>query len=175
MGPPGSWTWASIICPRSQRLVSKGADTIPSKAAAIYDGKMQQEDEDVQLAYSDQANVVPLESCRSSAKRAGVSTRPACTSSQGSCRWMPRARLDLREGMDALHCAASHGHWRFNTALLAQIAEEIQAPDRAAQGTGEGAIAIIRTWVSKSMVMTQLIAQVPFPAHAQVCVFLRCL
>ncbi len=32
--------------------------------------------------------------------------------------------------------------------MLAQIAEEIHAPDRAAQGTGEGAIAIIRTWVS---------------------------
>ncbi len=26
------------------------------------------------------------------------------------------ARLDLRGGMDALHCAASHGHWRFNRA-----------------------------------------------------------
>jgi hypothetical protein len=32
-------------------------------------------------------------SCRSSSKRAVVSTRPACTSSQGSCRWKPRARL----------------------------------------------------------------------------------
>ena len=27
-----------------------------------------------------------------------------------------RARLDLRGGMDVLHCAASHGHWRFSRA-----------------------------------------------------------
>jgi hypothetical protein len=59
--------------------------------------------------------------------------------------------------------------------MLAQIAEEIHAPDRAAQGTGEGATSIIRTWVLKSMMMTRLIAKVPFPARAQVCVFLRCL
>ncbi len=31
--------------------------------------------------------------------------------------------------------------------MLAQIAEEIHAPDRAAQDTGEGATVIIRTWV----------------------------
>jgi hypothetical protein len=40
---------------------------------------------------------------------------------------------------------------------------------------GTGAIAIIRTWVYKSMIMTRLIAKVPFPARAQVCMFLRCL
>ncbi len=40
-GPVGA-CWGvhqPIICPGSQRLVSKGADTIPGKAAAKYDGK----------------------------------------------------------------------------------------------------------------------------------------
>ncbi len=55
-------------------------------------------------------------SCRSSSKRAGVATRPACTFFPGCCRWRLRARLDIRRGMDALHCAASYGHWRFNRA-----------------------------------------------------------
>ncbi len=42
-----------------------------------------------------------------------------------------------RTSRDALHCAASN--WRFSRATcFAQIAEEIHAPDRAAQGTGEG-------------------------------------
>ncbi len=42
-----------IICPGSQRLASKGADTIPgNKAAPIYDGK--------KTTYSDQANFVPF-------------------------------------------------------------------------------------------------------------------
>jgi hypothetical protein len=40
------------ICPGSQRLVSKGADTIPSKAVAIYDKKTKK--------YNDQANFVPF-------------------------------------------------------------------------------------------------------------------
>jgi hypothetical protein len=42
-----------IICPGSQRLVRKGAETIPGKAAAIYDGKKTK-------TYSDQANFVPF-------------------------------------------------------------------------------------------------------------------
>jgi hypothetical protein len=42
-----------IICPGSQRLVSKGTDTIPGKAAALYDGKKTK-------TYSDQANFVPF-------------------------------------------------------------------------------------------------------------------
>ncbi len=42
-----------IMCPGSQRLVSKGADTIPGKAAALYDGKKTK-------TYSDQANLVPF-------------------------------------------------------------------------------------------------------------------
>jgi hypothetical protein len=29
----------------------------------------------------------------------------------------PNARLDLRGDMDALHCVASRGHWRFNRAI----------------------------------------------------------
>jgi hypothetical protein len=42
-----------IVCSGSQRLVSKGADTIPGKAAAIYDGKKTK-------TFSDQANFVPF-------------------------------------------------------------------------------------------------------------------
>jgi hypothetical protein len=40
-----------IICPGSQHLVSKGADTIPGKAAALYDGNKSK-------TYSDQGNFV---------------------------------------------------------------------------------------------------------------------
>ncbi len=72
------------------------------------------------------------------------------------------------EGMDVLHCAASRALALQQGYRLAQIAEEIHAPDPAAQDTGEGG--------KKSMMMTQLIAKVPFPGCAQVCVlFLRCL
>ncbi len=56
VGPPGSWTWANdicIICPGSQRLVSKGTDTVPGKAAALYEDKKTK-------TYSDQANFVPF-------------------------------------------------------------------------------------------------------------------
>jgi hypothetical protein len=42
-----------IICPGSQRLVSKGADTMQRKVAALYDGKKPK-------TYSDQANFVPF-------------------------------------------------------------------------------------------------------------------
>jgi hypothetical protein len=42
-----------IFCPGSQRLVIKGTDTIPGKAAALYDGKKTK-------TYSDQANFVPF-------------------------------------------------------------------------------------------------------------------
>ena len=74
-----------------------------------------------------------------------------------------------------LHCAApalQQGH------MLAQIAEEIHAPDRAAEDTGEGGNSDYQD-LSLSMMLTHLIAiaiVVPFPARAQqVCVFLRCL
>ncbi len=42
-----------IICPGSERLVSKGTDTIPGKAAALGDGKKTK-------TYSNQANFVPF-------------------------------------------------------------------------------------------------------------------
>ncbi len=84
-----------IICPGSQRLVSKGAHTIPGKAAALYDGKKTK-------TYFDQANIVPF-----IVETGGLHFLSS---------WRPRARLDLRGGMDVLHCAASHGHWRFNRA-----------------------------------------------------------
>jgi hypothetical protein len=44
---------AGIICPDSQRLVSNGTDTIPGRAAAIYDDKKKKTN-------SDQANFVPF-------------------------------------------------------------------------------------------------------------------
>ncbi len=46
-------TWildVGVICPGSQRLVSKGTDTIPGKAAALYDGKKTK-------TYSDQTDI----------------------------------------------------------------------------------------------------------------------
>ena len=97
-----------IICPGSQRLVSKGTDIIPGKAAALYEDKKTK-------TYSDQANFVPFIVETGGRNQRG---RPAaaCNSSPGSCRWRPRARLDSRGGMDVLHCAASHGHWRFSRA-----------------------------------------------------------
>ncbi len=98
-----------IICPGSQRLVSKGTDTIPCKAAALaclYETK----------TYSDQAVVETGGRINAAGLQFLSRILPACNSSPGSCRWRPRVRLDLRGGMDALHCAASHGHWRFNRA-----------------------------------------------------------
>jgi hypothetical protein len=66
-----------IICPGSRRLVSKGVDTIPGKAAAIYDGK---KDEDVQLP----------------GELGAVHRRNGRAYSAGSCRWRPRAGLARR-------------------------------------------------------------------------------
>ncbi len=48
-------------------------------------------------------------------------------------RILPLEAEGTAGGMDVLHCAASHGHWRFS-----RVAEEIHTPDRAAQDTGEG-------------------------------------
>ncbi len=42
-----------IICPGSQRLVGKGTDTIPGKAAALYEDKKTK-------THSDHANFVPF-------------------------------------------------------------------------------------------------------------------
>jgi hypothetical protein len=74
-------------------------------------------------------------SCRSSSKRAGVSTRPACKPSPGSCRWRPRARgrghgCTYAEGWTTRHGRAALRGTSRAVALqqgymLVQIAEEI--------------------------------------------------
>jgi hypothetical protein len=84
-----------IICPGSQRLVNKGADTIPGKAAAIYDGKKTK-------THSDQANFVPFIVETGRTNTAGLHFLSRILPLR------PRARLDLRGGMDA----AFNGHWR---------------------------------------------------------------
>ncbi len=59
--------------------------------------------------------------------------------------------------------------------MLAQIAEELHASDRAAQGTGEGGNSEYQDLgLEVDDDDPTLIAKVPFPARAQVCVFLRC-
>ncbi len=115
------------ICPGAQRLVSKGADTIPGKAASIYDGKKTK-------TYSDQANFVPFiveTGGRINAAGLHVLFRILPLEAEGT------AGLTRRHGRAALRgisraLALQQGY------MLAQIAEEIHAPDRAAQGTGEG-------------------------------------
>jgi hypothetical protein len=109
-----------IICPGAQRLVSKGADTIPGTAAALYDGKKTK-------TYSDQANFVPF--------IVETGGRINAAGLQFLSRILPLAaegtgRAALRGISRAL--ALQHGY------MLAQIAEEIHAPDHTAQGTGEG-------------------------------------
>ncbi len=89
---------AGIICPGSQRLVSKGADTIPGKAA---DGKKTK-------TYSDQANFVPFiveTGGRINAAGLHFLSRILPLEAEGM------AGLTRRHG----RCTA-RGHWRFNRA-----------------------------------------------------------
>ena len=116
-----------IICPGSQRLVSKGTDIIPGKAAALYEGKKTK-------TYSDQANFVPFiveTGGRINAAGLQFLSRILPLEAEGT------AGLTRRHGRAALRgisraLALQQGY------MLAQIAEEIHAPDRAAQDTGEG-------------------------------------
>jgi hypothetical protein len=110
-----------IICPGSQRLVSKGADKIPDKAAAIYDGKKTK-------TYSDQANFVPFIVNTGGRNAAGLHflSRILPLEAMGAAGFM------RRQGRAAL--AASHVHWRFNRATCLHRLPKICAPDRAAQG-----------------------------------------
>ncbi len=126
MGPPGSWTWASF----ARRLVSKGTDTIPGKAAALCDGKKTK-------TYSDQANFVPFiveTNGRINAAGLQLLSRILPLEAEGT------AGLTRRHGRAALRgisraLALRQGY------MLAQIAEEIcrdieiHAPDRAARDT----------------------------------------
>jgi hypothetical protein len=113
--------------------------------------------------YSDQANFVPfIVETGGRINAAGL-------------QFLSREAEGTAGLMDVLHCVASHGHWRFNRATcLHRLPRRYTRLIARAQGTGEGAIAMIRTWVSKSTMMTRLRAKVPFPVRAQVCVFLSC-
>jgi hypothetical protein len=116
-----------IICPGSQRLVSKDTDIIPGKAAALYEDKKTK-------TYSDQANFVPFiveTGGRINAAGLQFLSRILPLEAEGT------AGLTRRHGRAALRgisraLALQQGY------MLAQIAEEIHAPDRAAQDTGEG-------------------------------------
>jgi len=116
-----------IICPGSQRLVSKGTDIIPGKAAALYEDKKTK-------TYSDQANFVPFiveTGGRINAAGLQFLSRILPLEAEGT------AGLTRRHGRAALRgisraLALQQGY------MLAQIAEEIHAPDRAAQDTEEG-------------------------------------
>ncbi len=52
-------------------------------------------------------------------------------------RILPLEAEDLRGGMDALHCAASHGHWHFNRATCLHRLPRRYTRLIAAQGPGE--------------------------------------
>jgi hypothetical protein len=119
-----------IICPGSQRLVS---DIIPGKAAALYEDKKTK-------TYSDQANFVPF--------IVELGGRINAAGLQFHSRILPleaegTAGLTLHYAEAWTCCTARHLTGTGASAglprnMLAQIAEEIHAPDRAAQDTGEG-------------------------------------
>ncbi len=133
--PPGSWTWASFA--RAHNASSARALTQSSSALR------RQEDEDVQRP----GELRAVHRRNGRAYQRGFLSRIMPLEAEGT------AGLTRRHGRAALRgisraLALQQGY------MLAHIAEEVHAPDRAAQGTrvrGRGAIAIIRTWVSKSM------------------------
>ena len=81
-----SAVWYVHVC------VSKDADTIPGKAAAIYDGKKAK-------TYSGQANFVRINAA----------------SLHFLSRILPLEAEGTAGLTRALHCPASHGHWRVHT------------------------------------------------------------
>jgi hypothetical protein len=109
-----------IICPGSQRLVGKGTDTIPGKAAALYEDKKTK-------TYSDQANFVPFiveTGGRSNAAGLQFLSRILPLEVKGT------AGLTRRHGRAALRgisraLALQQGY------MLAQIAEECRGDTRA--------------------------------------------
>ncbi len=122
-----------IICPGSQRLVSKGTDTIPGKATALYNGKKTK-------TYSDQANFVPFiveTGGRITAAGLRFLSRILPLEAEGT------AGLARRPGR-----AASHGHWRFNRATcLHRLPRRYTRLLVLLKIRGRRATAIIRTWV----------------------------
>jgi hypothetical protein len=109
------------------KVCASGTDTIPGKAAALYEDKKTK-------TYSDQANFVPFiveTGGRINAVGLQFLSRILPLEAEGT------AGLTRRHGRAALRgisraLALQQGY------MLAQIAEEIHAPDRAAQDTGEG-------------------------------------
>ena len=161
MGPHGSWTWASFARAHNctQRLVNKGTDIIPRKAAALYEDKKTK-------TYSDQANFVPFiveTGGRINAVGLQFLSRILPLEAEGT------AGLTRRHGRAALRgisraLALQQGY------MLAQIAEEIHAPDRAAQDTGEGGNSEYQDLgleVDDDDPTDIAIAKVPLPARAQ--------
>ncbi len=147
-------SWILDVSMGSQRLVSKGADTIPGKAAAS--DLRRQEDEDVQRT------------CRSSSKRVGVSTRPACfltlqdpavgnrghgwADAEAWTRCTAR-HLTGTGASTGLRCLRTLPRTHMRLILLLK---------------GEGAMAIISTW--KTMMTTRLTAKDPFQlTHRNAC------
>jgi hypothetical protein len=112
-----------IICPGSQRLVSKGTDIIPGKAAALYEDKKT-------TTYSDQANFVPfIVETGGHINAAGL---------QFLSRILPLETEGLRGGMDV--------HWRFSRATCLHTRRYTRLTVLL-KIRGRGATAIIRTWV----------------------------
>jgi hypothetical protein len=109
-----------IILPEPQRLVGQGADTIPGKAAAIYDDKKTK-------TYSDQANFVPF------------SVETGGRINAAGLHFLARIEAEGTAGLTWAwtRCTARH-LMGTGAGLHAYIAEEPHAPDRAVQGTGEG-------------------------------------
>ncbi len=111
--------------------MAKGTGTIPGKAAALYDGEKTK-------TYSDQAKFVSFiveTGGRINAAGLQFLSRTLPLEAEGT------AGLARRHGCAALRgisraLALQQGY------MLAQIAEEMHAPDRAAQATGRGATAI---------------------------------
>jgi hypothetical protein len=125
-----------IICPGSQRLVSKGTDTIPGKAAALDEGKKTK-------TYSDQASFVPFiveTGGRINAAGLQFLSRILPLEAEGT------AGLTRRHGRAALR--GSHGRWRFNRATcLHRLSRRYMRLIVLLKVRGRGAIAMIRTWV----------------------------
>ena len=121
-----------IICPGSQRLVSKGTDTIPGKAAALYDGKKTK-------TYSAQANFVPF--------IVDTGGRINAAGLQFLSRILPlEAERTVRGGVDALHGISRH--WRLNRATcLHRLPRRYTRLIVLLKIRGRGATASIRTWV----------------------------
>ncbi len=93
--------WRCLCC------ICKGTDTIPGKTAALYDGKKTK-------TYSDQANFVPfIVETGGRINAAGLQFLSRILAAVGG-RGHGWTYAEAWTRCDVQHCAASHGHWRFN-------------------------------------------------------------